>query len=161
MISLIVAMDANHLIGSGGDLPWHLSEDLKRFKKLTTGNVVIMGRKTYDSIEARLGGPLPDRISIVITGNPEWRRDGVVVSHSLSTAVGHARLFGEREIFIIGGARVYAESLREKIPDRLYITRVEGEYTGDTWFPEIPDGYALTESEAGTQATYEVWERKS
>lgn len=127
MISIIVAVAENGVIGDKNDLLWHISEDLKHFKALTTGHPVIMGRKTYDS----LGRPLPNRRNVVIT-RQDLDIEGCEVVHSLEEAVG---LFpSDEEVFVIGGAQIYRQAL--DIADRFYLTRVMHAYEGDTSFPE-------------------------
>lgn len=119
-----------------------------------------MGRKTFESIVARIGTPLPGRINIVVTRDREYRHEGAVIAHSLEIAIGNARLFGGRSIWIIGGADIYRQALELGIPDTLEVTRVEGVYEGDTWFPAIPASYRLSSSEPGGDYwTYERWER--
>ncbi len=129
MISLIVARSENRVIGRDGDLPWHLPADLKRFKRLTLRHTVIMGRKTFESI----GRPLPRRRSIVLSRNPDYRPEGAEVAHGLERALELAA--GETEVFVIGGARVFAEALPRA--DRLYLTLVHAEVEGDVFFPEV------------------------
>lgn len=129
MISIIVAVAQGGVIGGGGDLLWHISEDLRRFKQITSEHTVIMGRKTYDSI----GRPLPRRRNIVITRSEEWSAEGCERASSLEQAVGMCE--GEQEIFVIGGGEIYRQAM--PLADRLYLTRVEKEYAGDTYFPEI------------------------
>ena len=127
MISIIVAVAQNGTIGDKNSLLWHISEDLKFFKRTTSGHPVIMGRKTYDS----LGRPLPNRTNVVISRTAE-HIEGCTIARSLEEAI--ALFPQEEEIFIIGGAQIYALAL--EIADRLYITRVEHPYQGDTSFPE-------------------------
>jgi dihydrofolate reductase len=129
MISIIVAVAEGGVIGGGGDLLWHISEDLRRFKQITSGHTVIMGRKTYDSI----GRPLPKRRNIVITRNGEWSAEGCERAESLEQAV--AMCAGEEEVFIIGGGEIYRQSMA--LADKLYLTQVNKPYEGDTYFPEI------------------------
>ncbi len=129
MLSLIVAISDNHVIGRDGQLPWHLSADLKRFKALTMGHHIIMGRKTFDSI----GRLLPGRTSIVLTRQTDWSVDGVLTAADLETA----RLLAgdDEEAFIIGGSQVYQLAL--PMAERLYVTQVHATVEGDTHFPEI------------------------
>jgi dihydrofolate reductase len=130
IVSIIVAIQQKDRgIGRGNDLLFKISEDQKRFKLLTTGHVIIMGRKTFESI----GRPLPNRTSIVITRNEEWRHEGVLAVQSLAEAVQKARELEQEEIFIIGGSEVYAQAL--PFADRLYLTVVEGNEEADTFFP--------------------------
>jgi dihydrofolate reductase len=134
-ISLVVAVTRNHVIGRDGGLPWRLSTDLKRFKALTIGKPVVMGRVCYDSI----GKPLPGRSNIVITRNRDFAADGVIVVHSLEDGLGRAaeeaKKLGVDEIAVIGGGVIYRE-----VMDRatiLHVTHIEAEIEGDTIFPEI------------------------
>ena len=128
MISLIAAMDKNRVIGNGGKIPWHLPADFAYFKATTLGHPVIMGRTTFESI----GRPLPGRKNIVLTRG-EFTHDGVDVAHSFDEAQKLTQ--GEGDVFVIGGSKVYTEAL--PVADKLYITFVEGDFTGDTFFPEI------------------------
>ena len=128
MISIIVAIARNGVIGGDNRLLWHISEDLRRFKALTTGHPVVMGRKTWES----LGRPLPGRTNVVLTRQPDFAPEGAVVVHSLEEAV---RMFPpQEEVFIIGGGELYAQAL--PLADRLYITTVEADYEGDVRFPK-------------------------
>jgi len=137
MISIIAAASLNLVIGKNNDLPWKISNDLKRFKDLTTGHHVIMGRKTFES----LGRPLPKRINIVITRNKEIINSEVIVVNSLAAALNKARL--DSEIFIIGGGEIYKQAL--PIADKIYLTKVLDVVDGDTYFPEIDDNWKLVE----------------
>lgn len=128
-VSIIVAVADNGVIGREGDLPWRLSSDLKRFKALTMGHHLLMGRKTFDSI----GTALPGRTSVVISRGQPQLPPGVCLAHSLEEAVGMARANGDDEAFIAGGAEIYAQALA--LADRLYLTRVHTESMGDTLFP--------------------------
>jgi dihydrofolate reductase len=128
MISIIVAIAENGVIGDKNALLWNIKEDMRRFRTTTTGHPVIMGRKTFESI----GRPLPKRTNVVITrGDSAF--EGCLVAHSLEEAV--AMFPHDEEIFIIGGAQIYAQAL--PLADRLYLTVVHREYDGDTSFPEI------------------------
>ncbi len=133
IISLIVAMDEKGAIGKNNRLPWHLSNDLKRFKTLTMGHHIIMGRKTYESI----GRPLPGRTNIVITRNLEYDVDGCLVTHSLEEALEIARDRGENEVFVTGGRQLFAQAL--DLADRIYLTRVHTEVPADVYFPEFDE----------------------
>ncbi len=132
MISIIVAFDDNQLIGSKGALPWHFKEDLKYFKQITMGHTVIMGRVTYESIIQSLGHPLKGRENVVLT-KQNLSLDGVLVIHDLDDYL--SKIPTHQEVFIIGGASVYQQSL--KVAKRLYITHVQGQYDGDTYFPAV------------------------
>ncbi len=139
-ISVIAAMSENRVIGRDGALPWHLPADLARFKSITTGHTVLMGRKTFESV----GQPLPNRRTIVITRNNDYQGAGVVIAHSLDEALDHAAR--EDEIFILGGEAVYRIALPRA--DRLYLTIVHATIQGDTHFPPFdPDQWKLVEDE--------------
>jgi dihydrofolate reductase len=128
-ICLIAALAANRVIGRNNALPWHLPADLKRFKALTTGHPVLMGRKTHESI----GRPLPGRRNLIITRNRGYGAPGCEIVHSLDDAIAACR--GDREIFVIGGAELYRESLPRA--HCLEFTEIRAEVEGDAWFPEI------------------------
>jgi dihydrofolate reductase len=128
-VSLIVAMAKNRVIGANNTLPWHLPADLKRFKALTMGHHIVMGRKTYESI----GKPLPGRISVVVTRNADYSVPGVIVVNSLETAL--ASCGGDREIFIIGGAELYRQAVN--LADRIYLTEIDAGISGDAYFVEL------------------------
>lgn len=129
MVSIIVAIAQNGTIGDKNSLLWHIKEDMRFFRTTTSGHAVIMGRKTFESLGSR---PLPKRTNIVIT-RQDVMFEGAFTAHSLEEAIRMAD--GDEEIFVIGGAQIYAEAL--KVADRLYITRVEHDYEGDTSFPEF------------------------
>jgi dihydrofolate reductase len=129
LLSLIVAMDANRVIGHENRLPWHLPADLQHFRRITMGKPILMGRRTWESI----GRPLPGRTSIVITRDPSYTAGGCIVVHSVAAALEAAR--GHDEAMLIGGAQLYRQLLPRA--DRLYITQVDGEFPGDAWFPEL------------------------
>lgn len=131
MLSAIVAMAHKNVIGKQNDLPWYLPADLKRFRELTTDHTVIMGRNTADSIIARLGHGLPNRKNIVITRHDDYQPEGFIVVHSLEEALKQA----DEDAFIIGGAQIF--SLAFPLVKRLYVTEVDADIDGDTFFPEI------------------------
>ncbi|WP_026673559.1 dihydrofolate reductase [Alkalihalobacterium bogoriense] len=146
MISFIVAMDKNRVIGKDNDLPWRLPADLAYFKKITVGHPIVMGRKTYDSI----GRPLPKRENIVITRNKDFGPDGVTVMHSIEECVTWAKEHADEEIFVIGGAGIFKEMI--DVVDRLYITYINDSFEGDTYFPEWDeDNWLLKTEEKGVQ----------
>ncbi len=135
MISIIAAMSKNRVIGKDNKIPWHLPEDLRRFRELTSGKVIIMGRKTYESI----GKPLPKRINVVVSSKME-STESIMVYHDLIEAIEAMRLYTKNfnlpeEIMIIGGAEIYNQTVG--ICDKLYMTILDKEYDGDTFFPEI------------------------
>ncbi|MDA1076799.1 MAG: dihydrofolate reductase [Proteobacteria bacterium] len=134
-ICLIWAQGRNRVIGAAGGLPWRLRKDLTHFMKTTLGKPVIMGRRTFESMKA----PLPGRTNIVVTRNPAYRRVGIEIVGDFASAVALgrriARTDGEEEVFVMGGADIYALGL--KIATRLYVTHVDGAPAGDTYFPEV------------------------
>jgi len=160
MISIIVATAQNNAIGNKNQLLWHMPADLKFFKATTTGHTVIMGRKTYDSV----GKPLPNRRNIVITRKKDLVIPGVEVTHSLDEALRLCDL--SDEIFIVGGAEIYAQSMDRC--DRIYQTLIYGEFEADTFFPPIlQDLWQLTSEsyhEADEKNPYDynfmIYERK-
>jgi dihydrofolate reductase len=129
MISLLVAMDNNRTIGKNNDLPWYLPADLKYFKKVTMGHPIVMGRKTYESI----GRPLPGRENIIITRDKSYDIESAQVVHSIQEAIDVTK--DEDEVFVIGGAEIFKQYMPDS--DRLYITQIEHDFDGDTFFPEI------------------------
>lgn len=156
-LSLIVAISANRVIGINNTLPWHLPEDLKRFRALTTGHHIIMGRKTYESLN-RL---LPGRTTVIVTRNPDYRIEGALIAHSLQEAI---TLCGnDEEVFLIGGAELYKDGLQ--LADKLYITEIKASYEGDAFFPEFElAGWELTSREAhstpqGLDYEYLIYQR--
>ncbi len=134
-LSLIVAMAENRMIGLDGAMPWHISADLKYFKRVTMGAPVIMGRKTFQSI----GRPLPGRANIIITRDQEFSSDGIHVVHNFDDACKAATAIAERddreEVFVIGGAQIYALALGDA--ERIYLTEIKGNPSGDAAFPAL------------------------
>jgi dihydrofolate reductase len=164
MISIIVAASDNDVIGQANALPWHLSRDLKHFKDLTTGNAVIMGRKTFESIMARLGKPLPNRKNVVITTQKDFVvPPEVVVTGSFEEAIEKTK--GE-EVFVSGGAAIYAMALPHT--DRIYLTRVHMQSAGDVHLPSIDfSEWNLVKEEQWPKdeknefdATFQLYERR-
>jgi dihydrofolate reductase len=131
LLTIIVATDSQRGIGINNTLPWKLAEDMAHFKRLTTGNTVIMGRKTFDSI----GRPLPNRRNIVITRNADWRHDGVETAHSLDEARRLVEAAGDAQAFIIGGAEIYAQAL--PTADVVVQTEIGASYDCDAFFPQL------------------------
>ena len=132
-VSIVAAIGKNREIGKGNELLWHIPEDLKRFKAITLGHPVILGRKTFESIVAMLKKPLPGRTNIVVTRDPRWRFDGVVVAGSLEDALAKAKALDHEEVFIGGGAQLWEQSL--PYVDRLYLTLIDDSKDGDAFFP--------------------------
>lgn len=137
-VSLIAARGRNNVIGTQGDLPWRLSSDLKLFKAVTRGKPVIMGRKTWESLPRR---PLPGRLNIVVTRQDEYRADGAQVVSDMGAAFDIAFVQANQdqvdEVFVIGGAQIYAAAMH--VADRLYLTEVDADPAGDAHFPEFDE----------------------
>lgn len=131
MISLIVAVAENNVIGKDNKLPWYLPADLKYFKQTTAGHPVIMGRGTFES----LGKPLPGRTNIIITRQQQYKADGCIITGNLEAAITHARETGTDEAFILGGGDIFRQSMFWA--QRIYLTRIFHNFEGDTFFPEL------------------------
>ena len=161
----VVAMDQQHCIGVDNQLPWHLSDDLKHFKRTTQGGVVLMGRKTYDS----MGRALPNRINWVLTRDESWQMDGVKVAHSLERILDQAchdvKQQGHSSLFIIGGAEIFKQTV--DIADRLELTHVDLNVQGDTFYPAIPECFTTTarqpmqDEKTGTKFEFFTYQRQS
>lgn len=134
LISLIAAVARNHVIGKDNDLPWHLPDDMKYFMQTTRGHHVLMGRKNYQSIPQKFR-PLPDRVNMVVTHQADFSAPGCLVIHSIEEGIALARTAGEPELFIIGGAEIFDQSL--PLADRLYLTEIDAEVKGDAHFPAV------------------------
>lgn len=131
MITIIAAIAKNNALGKDNDLIWHLPSDLKRFKKITSGHHILMGRNTFESI----GKPLPNRTTIIITRNKNYFKDGCLIAHSLEEAI--ELVENDDAIFIIGGAQIYKEAIQKDLVHQLDITQVHQEFEADVFFPEI------------------------
>lgn len=134
-LQIIVAMDPDGVIGRDNRLPWHLPEDLRHFKRITTGHTVVMGRRTYESI----GRPLPNRRNIVLSRQADWEAPGIEVHADLDSALAAA---GEGPVFVIGGAELFRETLPRAAV--LHLTRVHQRYPGDVHFPDAGKDWILT-----------------
>lgn len=144
MISFIWAMDDNQVIGKDNELPWHLPEDLKFFKRVTMGHPIVMGRKTFESI----GRPLPGRENIIITRNPSYHSESCIVFYDLQEFLNYCNKNFDEEFFVIGGAEVFKQLLPNA--ERLYITRIHEQFEGDTFFPSLNlDEWKLVSQEKG------------
>ena len=128
MFSLIVAYDENRVIGFENGMPWHLPNDLKYFKSITTGKPIVMGRKAFESI----GRPLPNRENIILTRDPNYEQEGCTIIHSLDEL---DRWKDEEEVVIIGGAKIFEDTIQ--LVERMYITKIFDSFQGDTYFPSI------------------------
>ncbi|MEC2075924.1 dihydrofolate reductase [Metabacillus fastidiosus] len=143
MISFIVGMDRNRVIGVDNKLPWHLPADLAFFKRTTMGNPIVMGRKTFESI----GKALPGRENVILTRDKTYEKEGCTIIHSVDDVEKFAEQT-EKEVFIIGGTEIFKQTFA--IADRLYITFIDEEFTGDTFFPEFHnDEWELVSEEKG------------
>lgn len=160
-ISLVVAIASNRAIGKDNQLLWHLPNDLKFFKKTTTGHAVIMGRRTFESI----GKALPNRRNIVVTRQTDYQADHIETVPSVKEAL--ALCTGDDEVFVIGGGQLYEHTL--SVADRVYLTRVEANIEGDTFFPELPEDewerisaetHPADDRHAYSYA-FEIWKRKT
>lgn len=160
-ISIIVAIARNYAIGKDNQLLWHLSDDLKRFKELTTGHTIIMGKKTFESLPVK---PLPNRKSIVITDNKNETIKGCIMAYSIDEAIEKADPISEN--FVIGGGSIYKQFLH--IADKLYLTIVHKDFEADTFFPEINfDEWEeiekkenMTDEKSGLTYSYLIYKRK-
>lgn len=130
MVSLVAAVAPGGVIGLAGGLPWRIPEDMRHFRELTIGHPVVMGRRTWDSLPDRFR-PLPDRRNVVVTRNPAWRANGAERAGSLSVAL--LLLEGAPQVFVIGGAELYAAAL--PLADELLLTEIDADVEGDTFFP--------------------------
>ena len=157
MIKIIVALGKNRLIGKGNSLPWHISGDLKHFKKTTTGHTVVMGEKTYESFGAK---PLPNRKNIIVTLIPNYdpHSPEVEVSHDL-VALAKKYQHTEEEMFVIGGAQIYRLFL--PYADELVISYIKGDYTGDVYFPAFEDQFESYKIENHPEFDVYYYKRKS
>lgn len=161
-LSIIVAASENNVIGINNHLPWHLPVDMKYFKDMTMGKPIVMGRKSFEE----LGRVLPGRPNIMITRQKDYTAEGLYAVPSLEAGIEKAKTFGTEEIFITGGGEIFKMAL--PIIDRLYLTRVHAEVTGDTYFPEFdPRGWKLVKNERHEKdekhayaLTFQVWERE-
>ena len=145
MINLIVAYDKNQLIGNGYKMPWNIPEDMAHFKNMTMGNVVIMGRKTYEGI----GKPLPNRINIIISATKNFNGENLFTAKTFKEAI---NMFSEKEIFIAGGKSIYEQAL--PYCQNLFITEIEGEFEGNTYFPQFDGNLYKKEILGYTQGIY-------
>ncbi len=160
-VAAVVAMDDARIIGRKGSLPWHLPEDLAHFKSLTLGGVVVMGRKTWDSLPAKFK-PLPGRVNIVVTRNPEALSvpQGVHLVTSVAAALEMGRGFTEaqRGVWVIGGAEIYRLSL--PLIDEVHLTHVHGVHEGDAAFPPFESDFELVSERAGEACAFKVFRRR-
>ncbi len=157
-MELVVAITENNVIGLDGDMPWHLPADLAHFKKITSGHVVLMGRKTFDSI----GKPLPNRTNLVLTRNNAFAAEGVIVVHTIEDAINESE---GNSLFVIGGSEIYKLAMQHV--DVMHVTRIHATIEGDTFFPPIDEKeWTLMDSEKlppddknPIPMSFETWKR--
>lgn len=160
MISLIVAHDMNRVIGKNNKMPWHIPNELAYFKEKTMGKAIVMGRNTFESI----GRPLPGRLNIVITRNTSYNPEGVTVVHSIEEAIEIARKHHE-EVMVIGGEQIFKEVL--PYTDLIYVTLIQNEFEGDTFFPPYEDGWDVASTsetittDSGLHYQYMIYKKKN
>jgi dihydrofolate reductase len=163
MIAIVVAASENNAIGLNNQLLWHLPNDLRFFKNTTWGGAVIMGRKTFDSVNK----PLPGRTNIVVTTNKAWKADQVEVAGSIEDAIQIAQSLHHKDVFIIGGGAIYRQSMH--LADRIYLTKVHADFEADVFFDQ-PDFSAWTlvssakhepDDKHAFAYTFEIWDRNS
>lgn len=138
MVKLIVAKASNDVIGKNNDLIWRLPADMRFFTQTTTGHVVIMGRRNWDSIPLKYR-PLSNRINVVVSRNTGFSDDGCVVFNDLQQAVSNYKNDETKDVFIIGGGQIYREALDKKLVDVMFVTHIDQAFDGDTWFPPISE----------------------
>lgn len=162
-VNIIVAVAKNGVIGKGNDLPWKIPKDLKYFRSMTNGHVAIMGRKSFESI----GKVLPNRVNIVLSRNEDYEfPEGVIRVSNLGEAIDKAEKFEDKKIWITGGAGIYKLALEEGVVDKIYITRIEKDFEGDTYFPE-PNwkewkmkSEQIEQSGDGITLRFQIWSKK-
>lgn len=142
-LCLIAAMDQNRGIGIDDRLPWHIPDDLKRFKRLTTPYSVVMGRKTLESIVKAIGKPLPNRHNIVMTRDQNFKYPGVEIAHSIEEAIDKASQYKDTRISFIGGGQIYEQAIHKV--EKLFLTLVEGQFPADTFFPDYSNFRQLSQ----------------
>lgn len=146
IVSIVVACADNHVIGINNEMPWHIPEDFKHFKSVTMGKPCIMGRKTFESILASLGKPLPGRVNIVISRS-NFQHSGALTVQNMAEALEQASKIDTNEICIVGGGQIYAQALKENLVDRIHLTRVHQSPEGDAFFPALGDDWRETARE--------------
>ena len=146
VVSLIVAVSENKVIGKDNDLVWHLPNDMKLFRETTKGHFVIMGRKNYESIPHKYR-PLPSRTNVIVTRQDDYKAKGCLVVNSVEKAIEIAQKAGDKEPFVIGGGQIYKHAIENNLVDRIYLTRVHTEIDGDTYFDDLDDSWKLVHSD--------------
>ena len=146
VVSLIVAVSENKVIGKDNDLVWHLPTDMKFFKDTTKGHFVIMGRRNYESIPHKYR-PLPNRTNVIVTRQDDYKAEGCLVVNSVEEAIEIAQKAGDIEPFIIGGGQIYKYAIDNNLVDRVYLTKVHTEIDGDTYFDDLDDSWKLVHTD--------------
>jgi len=146
IVSLIVAVSENGVIGKDNGLIWHLPKDMKFFKDTTQGHHVLMGRKNFESIPHNFR-PLPNRTNIIITRQSNYIAEGCVVVNSIEQGIELAKNNGENELFVIGGGQIYDMALKQELIDRVYLTEIHNSFDGDTFFPKLSDQWKEVQRE--------------
>ena len=146
VVSLIVAVSENKVIGKDNDLVWHLPTDMKFFKDTTKGHFVIMGRRNYESIPHKYR-PLPNRTNVIVTRQDDYKAEGCLVVNSVEEAIELAQKAGDIEPFIIGGGQIYKYAIDNNLVDRVYLTKVHTEIDGDTYFDDLDDSWKLVHTD--------------
>lgn len=145
LVSIIAAIGRNRALGKDNELLWHIPDDLRRFKELTLGHPVIMGRKTFDSIVASLGKVLPGRTNIVVTRDADRSYEGAIIAHSIDEAISRASALDDTDVFVIGGGEIYAQAL--PLADRLFLTFIDDEKKADSFFPPYESDFPHVDSD--------------
>ena len=145
VVSLIVAVSENNVIGKDNDLIWNFPNDMKYFKDTTKGHFVIMGRKNFESIPNKYR-PLPNRTNVIVTRQNKYQAEGCIVVHSIEDAIKKAKIAADTEPFIIGGGEIYQLALKSQLIERIYLTRIHHHYDGDTFFPTLGKEWKLVNS---------------
>ena len=144
IVSLIVAVSENGVIGKDNDLIWHLPKDMRYFKETTLGHHIIMGRRNFESIPHKFR-PLRSRVNIIVTRNKDYTAKDCIIVNSIESAIDYSKSNKEDEVFIIGGGEIYKQSMQKNLVDKIYLTRVHADFDGDTFF-ETPSSNWMIES---------------
>ena len=146
LVSLIVAVSENKVIGKDNDLVWHLPNDMKFFKDVTKGHFVIMGRRNYESIPHKYR-PLQNRTNVIVTRQDNYKAKGCLIVNSVEEAIELAQKAGDKESFIIGGGQIYKHAIVKNLVNRIYLTRVHTEIDGDTYFDDLDDSWKMVNAD--------------
>ncbi|MBJ60128.1 MAG: diacylglycerol kinase [Flavobacteriales bacterium] len=146
VVSLIVAVSENKVIGKDNNLVWHLPADMKFFKDTTKGHFVIMGRRNYESIPHRYR-PLPKRTNVIVTRQDDYKAEGCLIVNSVEAAIELAQKAGDKEPFVIGGGQIYKYAIKNNLVDRIYLTKVHTEIDGDTYFDDLDGSWKLVNTD--------------